>query len=62
MICETCNHESKEAEPHEAGQCKQRNCGQSEILYPNPLGVHFVIRTKPPCYSGGERVLPARQI
>jgi hypothetical protein len=33
MICDICNHDSKESEPHRPNMCKQCNCGQSEIVH-----------------------------
>lgn len=62
MICETCNHESKEPEPHKAGECKQCNCGQSEVMpYHTPMAVNFrcISLDADGSRHSGKRVMPA---
>lgn len=64
MRCETCNHESKEPEPHMPGDCKQCNCGQSEIRHLiHPLARDSrAYNYEGKSFDSGKRVVPAKQI
>jgi len=43
MTCPTCNHDSRKPEPHKAGECKQCNCGSSEICHPTSSPFFYTV-------------------
>jgi hypothetical protein len=58
-ICPTCKHDNPglgEPQVHKAGQCKQCNCGESEICRLTATGVVFHLEHSDNLLSWGMRL------